>query len=192
MNEKKLIRNLAYFGSNEDITRALGCSNDKIIKYSELANYRSIEELLPNPDFDFVVILIENNRNTGHWVCLIRVKNIIECFNSYGIQIDKEFKYIPDFIERWLNEDTRFLSKLIKSSPDKFTIISNKFRFQQEDVKIATCSRWIIFRIEMARMGYALAQFVKLLEDLRDKYDVPLDELVVQYVPFISDKKPIR
>lgn len=190
MNEQQIIRNLAYFGSNVDITRALGCGNNKIIKYSELARYNSIEEILPN-DFDYIIILIENNFNSGHWVCLIRMKNIIECFNSYGIPIDSEFRFVPDWIERWLREDTRFLSKLIKNAPDRFTIISNKVKFQSDSDMVATCSRWVIFRIEMARMGYILAQFIKLLQGLHEKYDVPYDELVIQYVPFVQDKKRI-
>jgi hypothetical protein len=188
MDNRKIIRNLSYFGSNEDIKNALGCGDDKIIKYSELSRYNSIEELLPE-QFDYIIILIENNRNSGHWVCLIRMKNIIECFNSYGIPIDSEFRFVPDWIERWLREDTRYLSRLIKNAPGQFTIISNKVPFQSNSYKIATCSRWVIFRIEMARMSYTLAQFIKLLQNLREKYDVPYDELVLQYIPFVQDKR---
>ena len=63
----KLVQNLAYFGSNEDICRALGCSNDKIIKYSELANYTSLLQLLPK-SFDYIIILIENDKKQLEWL----------------------------------------------------------------------------------------------------------------------------
>jgi hypothetical protein len=185
MTDRKMIHNLAYFGSNEDIKRALGCDDSKIIKYSQLANYNSLDDLLPET-FDYKIILLENNKNSGHWTCLIRKNNIIECFNSYGIPIDSEFRFIPDFIEKWLREDKRFLTNLIKKSSG-FTVISNKVRFQSNDPNIATCSRWVIHRIEMAKMGYSLPEYINLMKSIQDKYDIPFDELVITFVRFVGD-----
>jgi len=186
MNDKLMKRNLSYFGSNEDICRALGCDMDHIMKYSQLANYNSLEELLPKP-FDYKVILLENDYNSGHWVCIIRQNNIIELFNSYGIPIDTEFKYIPDWIERWLGQDKRYLSKLIKSSTG-FTVISNKVPFQSKTKDIATCGRWVIHRIETSRMGYTLQEYINLMKSIQEKYDIPYDNLMVQFVPFVQDR----
>jgi hypothetical protein len=183
----KLVQNLAYFGSNEDICRALGCSNDKIIKYSELANYTSLLQLLPK-SFDYIIILIENDKNSGHWCCLIRQDNVIECFNSYGVTIDSEFRYIPDWVERWLNEDTRYLTRLIKSAPDDIAVISNRIKFQENSPKIATCSRWVVFRIEMARMGHSLEQFAATVKSIENRYDQPGDHLIIGWVPYKQDR----
>ena len=185
---QRMLRNLAYFASNHDIKIALGCSDNNILKYSQLAEYESILDLLPD-SFDYKIILLENQKNTGHWVCLIRMGNIIECFNSYGISIDSEFKFIPDWIERWLNQDTRYLSKLIKSAPDYITVISNKFRFQSADSHIATCGRWVIFRVELSKMGYGLEEFVNKVKAIKDRYDLSFDEIVLGFVPFSGDTK---
>jgi hypothetical protein len=185
--DRKMKRNLAYFGSNEDICRALNCNDSKIIKYSQLANYHSLDELLPEP-FDYKIILLENDKNIGHWVCILRMGEVIELFNSYGIPIDTEFKYIPDWIERWLNQDTRYLTHLIKSSTG-FDVISNKVQFQNKSPDIATCGRWVAVRIEMAKMGYSLQEFINLMQNAQEKYDIPYDELVVQWMPFIGDKR---
>ena len=187
MTDKRMIRNLAYFGSNVDICRALGCDESHILKYSQLSEYPSLTDLLPS-QFDYRIILLESNKNSGHWVALIRQHNVIECFNSYGINIDKEFKFIPDWVERWLGENTRYLSNLIKTAPDGLTVISNRVRFQSDSPDIATCSRWVVFRIEMAKMGYSLKQFIESTQRIQEKFDVPFDELVVGWVPFTQDR----
>lgn len=185
---KRLLRNLAYFGSNEDIKNALGCGDDKILKYSQLADYDSLVDLLPE-SFDYKIILLENQKNSGHWVCLIRMGNVIECFNSYGISIDSEFKFIPDWIEEWLGQDKRYLTKLIRSAPEGLTVISNKFRFQSDSPQIATCGRWVVFRIEMARMGYRLDEFINSIKSIKGRYDKSYDEIVLGFVPFQQDSK---
>jgi hypothetical protein len=179
--------NLSYFGSNVDICNALNCDQDKIIKYSELKNYKSLQELLPN-QFDYKIVLLETDRNVGHWVCVIRMGDVIECFNSYGIAVDREFKFIPDSVERWLGQSTRYLSDLIKKSHG-FTVISNKYKFQSKDPSVATCARWVIARIECARMGYDLEEFVKMIDNQVKKDDIPSDIQVLHYVPFKTDKR---
>jgi hypothetical protein len=186
-NDRKMKRNLAYFSSNEDICRALGCDDSKIIKYSQLANYHSLHELLPEP-FDYKIILLENDYNSGHWVCIIRMKKIIELFNSYGIPIDSEFRFIPDWIERWLGQDKRYLTNLIKKSTE-FDVISNKIRFQSKRPEIATCGRWISHRIEMAKMGYSLQEYINLMQSIQEKYDIPYDELIVGFIRFVGDNR---
>ena len=186
----KMVRNLSYFGSNEDIMRALHCGPDKIIKYSQLKEYSSLIDLLPGR-VDYKIILLESNKNVGHWVCVIRVEDTVECFNSYGVTIDSEFKYIPDWIERMLGESKRYLSDLIKTAPKGITVVSNNVILQQDNPAIATCSRWVIFRIEMAKMGYNLQQFIQFIESVYSKSDLSLDELVVGWVPFVADRRPI-
>jgi hypothetical protein len=114
--------------------------------------------------------------------------HVIECFNSYGIGIDSEWKYIPDSIERMLGQSTRYLTNLIKKS-EGFTVISNKYKFQSQSDDVATCARWVILRIETARMGYALSQFVKMIEKQEAETEMPPDILVLNYVRFKSDRK---
>jgi len=182
-----LQHNLSYFGSNFDIADALNCGQDQIIKYSELRNYNSLDELLPCT-FDYKIILLETDRNTGHWVCVIRMGDVIECFNSYGIPIDSEWKYIPDSIERWLGQSTRYLKNLIKQNT-MFKIVNNTYEFQSKDPDVATCARWCILRIETAKIGYSLKDFTNMISKQVVKDDIPSDILVLYYVKFKNDRK---
>jgi hypothetical protein len=189
MNKQTLLNNiqhnLSYFSSNFDLCDALNCGEDSIIKYSELINYKNLDELLPKP-FDYTIILLETNRNQGHWVVILRLGNVIELFNSYGVPIDSEFRYIPDTIERWLGQSTRYLTNLVKKN-NKFKIVSNTYKFQSKDS--ATCGRWVILRTETARMGYKLEDFINMIDKQVEKTGMPSDVLVLYYVPFKTDKK---
>ena len=191
MNKQTLLNNiqhnLSYFSSNYDLISALNCNEDSIIKYSELRNYKSLDELLPNLS-DYKIILLETDRNQGHWVCIIRMHNTIELFNSYGVPIDYEWKFIPDSIERLLGQSTRYLTNLVKKN-NKFKIVSNKYKFQSNETTIATCGRWVILRIELSKMGYKLEDFINMIQKQVERTGMPSDILVLYYVPFKTDKK---
>ena len=180
------LHNLEYFGSNSDIMNALHCDDSKIIKYSSLKRYQSLLELLPET-FDFRIILLESQRNSGHWVSIIRMGNTIELFNSYGVLIDSEFRFIPDYIERMLGESRHYLSELVDSVPPEFQVISNKICFQSHDESVATCSRWNILRIRSASMGEDLANFQRNVMNLKKVWKAPYDIIVLSLVKFQSD-----
>ena len=57
--------------SNEDLEKYLSVKPSDIMKYGDLSNYQSIEQLLPK-DGDFQIILIEDKQNSGHWVVTVR------------------------------------------------------------------------------------------------------------------------
>ena len=52
--------------SDTDIRHILG-HDTKIIKYSELAQFTDLDQLLPNPK-DYCIILYEDSVDHGHWV----------------------------------------------------------------------------------------------------------------------------
>lgn len=83
--------------SDQDITNVLGPkAYDHIIKYSELQNYKSIEQLLKGPK-NFMIILIEIDKiNSGHWISLLRNHNTIEVFNSYGSSISSKIDVLTN------------------------------------------------------------------------------------------------
>ena len=64
--------------SDEDIRHILG-DNYKNIQYSELANYSSLDGLLPNL-LDYDIILYEKSISEGHWVGVLRYHNLFEFF----------------------------------------------------------------------------------------------------------------
>jgi hypothetical protein len=66
----KLIVSILKALSNKDIKHILG-SDCKIIKYSELANINTIDELLPEEQ-DYRITLTESQRNSAHWCCIMK------------------------------------------------------------------------------------------------------------------------
>jgi len=67
--------------------------NAKIMVYSDLNNYKSIDELLPN-SIDYCIILVEDSPNNGHWICVLKYNNTVEYFDSYGNYPDKNLNWI--------------------------------------------------------------------------------------------------
>ena len=80
--------------SDSDIRKIIG-SKTKIIKFSQLANYNSIEQLLPH-NGDYLVLLFESAMDSGHWTALLRYNDTIEFFGSYGGE--------PHDILRWTSQ----------------------------------------------------------------------------------------
>ena len=76
--------------SDDDIEEQL--PNVQIIKYNQLDNYHSIDNLLSNQNM--TVILVETQINSGHWMCVLKYNNIVEVFDSYGLPIDDGLKYV--------------------------------------------------------------------------------------------------
>ena len=98
--------------SDSDIRAILG-ENTKIIKYSELARYRDLDDLLPNL-LDYVIILYEHSLNEGHWVGLLKYNSIVESFDPYGYIVDKPLSWVNLKTRRSLNELSPYLSNLLK------------------------------------------------------------------------------
>ena len=70
MNELKLLIKTPL--TDDDLNRFLGVKNEnKILKYSELSKYNDMNDLLPT-DKSYIIILIEYEKNKGHWICLLR------------------------------------------------------------------------------------------------------------------------
>lgn len=156
-----------YFGSGK---------NSEVMKYNELANYRTIDELLPLP-IDFRIVLVEQEKNIGHWVCFLKYKNIIESFNSYGKDIDKQKDTFGKIKNTILGQHTDYLTHLVKKSKYKYVI--NKTPFQSAEEGINTCGRWCILRIiAMKDLFMDLEEFKKMIIKGCDDLKVEPDALV--------------
>jgi len=141
-----------YFGSGR---------NSEVMKYSDLANYRTIDELLPLP-IDFRIVLVEQEKNIGHWVCILKYRDVIESFNSYGKDIDRQKDTFGAIKNKLLGQQTDYLTKLVKKSKYKYVI--NKTPFQSKKDGINTCGRWCILRIiAMKDLFMDLEQFKEMV-----------------------------
>ena len=121
MSVRKLIRKAL---SDSDIRTILG-ADTKVIKYSELANIGSLDELLPRL-VDYCVLLYEESLNRGHWVALLKYNDTFEHFGSYGIKPDNELQGINMKKRRMLKQATPYLSHLL----DDERYIYNRVRYQ--------------------------------------------------------------
>jgi len=160
---------------NEDISRYF--PNARYIKYSELKNYRSIEQLLPE-NGSFVFLLYERSPNTGHWVLLTRYDDKIEYFDSYGEEISKPLTWNPPAVNKMLGQDRLYLNALLQKI-NPLPVVVNRKQFQSKDNKSATCGAWDVLRqLSIDEAGSSLSEFQDKIDNLRKKTGLTNDELV--------------
>jgi hypothetical protein len=156
----------------------------KILKYGDLAEYNTIYDLLNLNDF--VVVLTEDAPGQGHWCALYRMKDgTVYWFDSYGVKVDGELKFIPLFVRQMLGSDEKHLTRLIRTlTPDDKKLFKyNDMAVQSDKEGVNTCGRWAIFFIKMCKFGYTLDEIIEFVEDKAELYNKPTDILVVDWVP---------
>lgn len=138
--------------SDSDIKRYLD-DDVKILKYPDLANFSSVNELLSGASC--ACILYMTKQNYGHWTALIKnpgnIEGTYEVFDPYGIIPDDELKFISEEFKEKSNQDRKHLSYLIASDIKKGTIrpdavFYNKYQLQRQLKDINTCGRWCAVR----------------------------------------------
>ncbi len=178
-NKTQLQQQIKEEITDSDLTRYFGKRDFKnILKYSDLANYHSIQQLLPR-NKSWKIILIENQLNSGHWALLLRYGNTIEWFNSYGTFPSLELDFISYLQNSFLNQDVKHLNILLTQALSKFKIIYNKRQLQKVQDGVNTCGKWVIWRIiMMEKYNMDLQQFINLVDNFKKKYKLSSDELV--------------
>ena len=133
-----MIHRLSYPLSSSDIMKGMN-GKTKIISYSQVSNYKSINDLLY--PYNNVVILYEWGNRIGHWTSLNKHPNgDLDFFDPYGYKPDDERSFIPD--EHW---ESNFLSQLLANYQGK--IYYNEYPLQTKNKNIATCGRWVLMRL---------------------------------------------
>jgi len=162
--------------SDGAVREALG-ADTRILKYSELKNYRSMTELLPKPN-TFFICLLEEDVNRGHWVAMMRLKKNYFYFNSYGVKYDADLSVIPRCIRRILDEDpARQFKRLLGGRKCDW----NRVKVQGE--KSQTCGRWVVLAIVMmCFLQYSPEELVELVRDKSKASGQSFDEIVCQIV----------
>jgi hypothetical protein len=171
--------------SNKDFETFLGINPDDIICYSDLKKYNNITDLLP-ANKTFKIILLEWDKNKGHFVGIMRDNDKYEYFNSFGYKYDKDLFFIDRMVRRMLGQDTAELTRLGGNN-----MIWNKTKLQSKNPNIQTCGRWVIFRINLMRLGYTLPEFIEYVKEAKKNKGLKnYDEVVCTYVTF-GNHKPI-
>ncbi len=161
--------------SDTKVRQALG-DDVKILKYSELKNYESMNELLPKPN-SFFICLLEEDFNSGHWTCCMKLKEGFYYFNSYGERFDSDLSTIPMCIRKILGEDRREFSRLLDGAVCDW----NKVKLQGERSQV--CGRYCVLAITMmCFLNYSPAEFVNFVQDKAKTLGKSCDQVVCHIV----------
>jgi hypothetical protein len=181
LSDETLDKRVRYPLSDGDLERYFGAGREsEVMKYSELAKFNSIDELLPEP-FDFRILLIETKENSGHWVVILKYKDTIEYFNSYGVNADTQKSQLSKAMNYMLGQKENFITNLVKKSNYKYVV--NDIPFQSKNSEIATCGRWCALRIITAKdLQLDLVEFAKLILSNCEALNVNPDTLVSMWI----------
>jgi hypothetical protein len=154
--------------------------NAKIMKYSQLSNYPTIDDLLPK-NIDFAILLYEDAPNKGHWVCVCKYKPYIEFFDSYGGSPDSQLSWVPSGVRKELDQCKTYLTDLMNKC--KYKVVYNPIKYQDDEDDINTCGRHCVFRIlNLMAKGRNLSDYYKLMQYIKGKTDLNYDEIVAEYI----------
>lgn len=152
----------------------------RIMKYSSLAKYRDIYEVLPK-DGDYAIILLEDHTNSGHWEAILRQGNTFIYFDSYGLPPDGENKFLSAGAKIQLHETEKTLTRLFSTLKPCCNLIWNKMKLQKINNGSATCGRHVIlFLLFCKNYKYTLKQ-------LQDWYRVNAKKLGLDYDQLACD-----
>lgn len=128
--------------SDSDIKTLLG-GKCNLVTYDEIKNYKSMNELLGK--YKRCVILYLTSENFGHWTCCYEYDNKIHFFDSYGLKPNGAKSFVPNHMHKRLNQDhSKLIELMLKSGKD---IHFNQYKLQSSNPKVATCGRWVVFRL---------------------------------------------
>lgn len=125
--------------SDGDLRKFLGPEGEPL-KYSELKNY-NFDQLLP-ADGSYKVVLLEDRKDGGHWVCLLRKKNGAEYFNSFGKRFDDDLDPVPKMVKKILGETPHTIETLLGGRPCNW----NRTKLQNDNSQ--TCGRYVVSRVQ--------------------------------------------
>ena len=182
LNLSPLVDDIKYFVSGSDLE--IYFPNCKIVKFSNLDEYKSIYDLLPGK-IDFCFILVETTGvNVGHWQLLYRDKDTFNFFDSYGDKPTSILNFIPKSLNKYLGNDYREdMGHILKSikKPDKLVV--NSFPFQSNIDGVNTCGRWVLARLAFfLRGGMENRDFIKYIKEATKTSRLRRDEVVVRLI----------
>ena len=155
----------------------------KILKYSELAKYRHINELLPE-ETDYAIVLYLDGQNKGHWTAVLKYKNVYEMFDPYGVkELDEQLKWVPCPQRIKLQVAIPYMTRLFNTIEKPHKGILSTFDYQDDKTNVNSCGRHCVYRIlKLLDNGMNINQYYNHMRDLRRKFNLTYDEIVSTYV----------
>jgi len=176
-------RKLKEMLGNDDFNKYLPDARENLITYKELKKYKTMAQLLEK-DFDYKILLIETQRNSGHWCVLVRRGDTVFWCDSYGMSPKESINMIPNCVRKMLGQENDEVRRLYQSARrEGFNVEENEFEFQSDASNINTCGRWVLFFVECIREGMGFKEMEALIEKQEAKTRKPSDVLVVDWFP---------
>jgi len=168
---------MSYMVSAEDIKRMLG--GVKIVRFPDLVEYNSMEELLPYPNDCAVIFFIDEQtptKNIGHWTCIMRNGKRYEFFDSYGLSSKEDLDHIAKEKRIKFGEQNDYLKELGGGA-----LHHNSYDYQSWSPKIATCGRYVIIRLLAFMAGITNPkEFYRFMKEAKKERNASsFDELAV-------------
>jgi hypothetical protein len=178
LSEEELKEQMKKLLSTSDFGRYIENAESKVIKFSDLENYDNIYDLLTEW-LDFRIILIESQKNSGHWVAMVRCHNDFCFFDSYGYNPIQNLNFISKSMNKLLGQEISDFSNLFKKlKKGTFELEYNKKKFQKVSPDINTCGRWCIIFISKWLLGYSLKEFQLFIENQKKESGYSYDEII--------------
>lgn len=169
---------MSYMVSAEDIKKII--PGTKIVKFPDLVEYNSIEELLPYPNDYAVIFFIDEQtptKNIGHWTCVMRNGARYEFFDSYGLSSKEDLEHIAKEKRIKFGEQHDYLKELGGGA-----LKHNPVDYQSWSPNINTCGRFVIMRILAFMAGITNPkEFYRFMKDAKKECGASsFDELAVK------------
>ena len=186
---KKYAKQLSKMVASNEFQKMLGPEvNNKIMKYSDLEGVKDLNDIMTEPK-DYRIILIETQRNTGHWTTILKYNDkYFEWFDSYSLKPDAEFEFISPEMQEILDERQHILTILLNKVLLKGgKWIYNNIKFQKQAENVNTCGRFCCFRLFMfMKLNYNLKQFQDFMINQKKLPNKPFDCLICDFTKVLD------
>ncbi len=118
----------------------------KVIKYTELNNIETLEELFKDTDKIIILYLI-SSPFYGHWTCLFKNKYGLNYFDSYGNPDDFFLNCLSLQKRKELNEERKRLKYLTRNT----LLIYNNITYQSPYSE--ACGFWVTYRLWNSKLS---------------------------------------
>jgi hypothetical protein len=142
---------IEYPLGEDDLRKLLG--NVPIYRYPELDDFDSPEQMFKG-HAAVILLFLTDDENTGHWLAVLNHPDHYEVFDSFGVAIDGNRKWLSKEEKLEFDQTAPLLSELLAKGHKPVTHNSTKLQHDDAD----TCGRWVAARIMNMRMP--LPEFV--------------------------------
>jgi hypothetical protein len=91
--------------------------------------------------------LLEDKRNSGHWVVLLRKGEGAEYFNSFAKRYDDDLDPVPKMVKKILGETPNTIENLLAGRPCPW----NRTKLQGDDSQC--CGRYCVSRVQNKQLS---------------------------------------